>query len=115
MTDELIKLNLYITKELVEAMPVEDYEVIEQVQDGEPLKLYKFRPLVAGFLRDEAGVPMSRTAALKLLGKIPVGKWGEVAQQFASALTGTAIPNSSASNSDSPSEAVTPASESPSG
>ena len=103
MTDEVIKLNLYITKELIASMPVEDYEVIEQVQDGEPLKLYKFRPLVAGFMRDDAGKPMTKAAALKVLGKIPVGKWGEVAKQFADALTGTAIPNGSASSSDSPS------------
>ena len=114
MTDEVVKLNLYITKELIEAMPEEDYEVIERVQDGEPLKLYKFRPLVAGFMRDDAGKPMTRPAALKVLGKIPVGKWGDVAKQFAEALTGQAVPLGSGSNSPSPSE-VPPPSESPSG
>ena len=114
MTDEVVKLNLYITKELIQAMPEEDYETIERVQDGEPLRLYRLKPLVAQFMRDDNNAPMTKVAATKLLGKIPVGKWDSVAKQFVEAMTRTAVPNASASNSGSPSE-VPPPSESPSG
>ncbi len=103
MTDDIVKLNLHMTKELIEAVPEDDYEVIERVQDGEPLRLYRLKPLVAQFMRDENGLPMTKTAAMKLLGKIPVGKWGEVAKQFVEAMTGTAVPNVSAASLPLPS------------
>lgn len=115
MIDEVIKLNFNITKELLEAMPEEDYEVFERIQDGEPLRLYRFRPLVANFLRGENNQPITYAAALKLLGKIPVGKWEGVAKQFTDALMELAVPNASGGNSKPPLEANTPASASPAG
>lgn len=115
MTDDIVKLNLHMTKELIEAVPEDDYEVIERVQDGEPLRLYRLKPLVAQFMRDENGVPMTKTAAMKLLGKIPVGKWSDVAKQFVEALTGTAVPLETGSNSPLPSTPPLQPSESPDG
>ena len=103
----LIKFN--ITKELIQELPEKDYEVIEMAQDGE-VKLYKLRPLLARFVVDENDKPMPHPAAMKLLGEIPLTQWGDVVNQFASALKGSTVPNTSGNSLNLPSEPASEAS-----
>ena len=100
----MVSLRFLIDKAKIEAIPEEDWETIEGIQDGEPPRLRKLRPLIANFMVDESNQPLPTDAAKKVLGKIPIGEWGEVTRQFVEALTGTAVPNATGSASNSLSE-----------
>ena len=94
-----INLHFHMTKALIEEMPADLYEVIERIQDGEEVRLYKLRPLLSYFLADESNKPLSAKESSKLLGSIPASKYGEVARQFTDALKETAVPNANGDSS----------------
>jgi hypothetical protein len=109
-----VKILFQITRELIEALPEKDYEVIEMAQDGE-VKLYKLRPLLARFVVDDAGAKMPHAAAMRLLGEIPITQWGDVVNQFANALKTGTVPKANGTPLNSPSDPVSEISASPDG
>lgn len=115
MNDEVIKLRFNLTKEVIEAMPEDDYEIIERIQDGEAPRLYKLKALFSNLMLDENGAPIPITQAKKILGKIPVGDWGGVVQKFGDSLQGATIPKEKENSSSLPSQAEATASEFPAG
>lgn len=114
MSEELDKIHFVMTPEEMKAIPEDDYEILERLQDGEPLRLYKFKPFAANFLVDENGQRVPKAQAIKWLGKVPVGEWEEIAKKFVEAMQVTAVPNGKGSLSNSPSE-VSSAAPSPDG
>lgn len=92
----------------------EEYEALEMAQEGE-VKLRRLRPLVARFMVDEAGQPIPHKQAIQTLGKLPMAEVTDIFQQFAQAMTETAIPKGTATQLKPPSEPATQTSESPTG
>lgn len=109
MSEAVEKVRFLITKELIEAIPEEHYETFERLQDGEPFRLYKFRPLAACFVVGEDGRLLPREQAHKELGKIAIGDWKEISRKFMEALQEAALPNANGSRSNSLSEPSSPA------
>jgi hypothetical protein len=91
----------------------EEYEAIELAQEG-TVKLRLMRPLVARFMVDEQGQPITHKRALDILGKLPLEEVRDVMMKFSEALRDSAVPSPSGDSLRQPLEA-TPTSESPAG
>ena len=95
-------IHFHITKELFEDLPEELYEVYEYLQDGESVKMYRLRPFLAYFMADDNNKPLTNAAAMKILGKLPASKYGDVAKEFAASLSEMAVPKVSGNSSTTP-------------
>lgn len=104
MPDEVLKLRFHIAKDIVNRMEEEEYEAIEMAQDGD-VKMYRLRPLLARFVVNEDGSPMDHKLAMKVLGKITLGDWGEVINAFVTAMRDSTVPKANGNLSEQHSEA----------
>lgn len=99
-----VTLRFKLNADEIQKWPEQDYEVLEMAQDG-IVKLYRLRPIMARYLIDASDQYLPTAAALKQLGEIPIGDWPAVVTQFVMGLQNAAVPNSSGSQSNLPSEA----------
>lgn len=103
-----IKLRFRLDPSEIKTWPEKDYEAIERAQDGEA-RLYLLRPIMAKHMIDRDDKPIHPSAALRLLGEIPLEDWPGVIQSFIEGVRDAAIPNAKGSLSNSLSEAGTTA------
>ena len=68
-----MEINFHLTEESVNGLSWEEYEVFERVQDGESIKLYRLRPVLARFMVDDKVQPVEHDKAMKILSKITMG------------------------------------------
>jgi hypothetical protein len=93
----------------------EEWEAMERAQDGD-VKIYRLRPVLARFMVDEEGKPLTQEQALKISGKMPFDEFmGDVFPAFFEALRSAAVPKANGNSSNQLSPASTPASEFPIG
>ena len=110
-----MEINFHLTEESVNGLSWEEYEVFERVQDGESLKLYRLRPILARFMVDDKNVPIKHADALKTLAKVKMNEIKEVVTAFMEGMQNSTVPKANGDSLKSPSEAEPQASESPLG
>jgi hypothetical protein len=110
-----MEITFHLTEESINGLAWEEYEVFERVQDGEAIKLYRLRPVLARFMVDDNKQPLKHADAMKLLAKVEVKQIAEVVTSFIEGLTNSTVPKVSGDSLNSPSEAAPLVSESPAG
>lgn len=102
-------------EDVINSLSWEEFETFERTQDGEPMKLYRLRPLLARFMVDANGATVAHDVAMKQLAKVPMANIKDVVAQFMATLQDTAVPKASGGSSKPPSEVEPQASPSPAG
>jgi len=110
-----MEINFHLTEESINGLSWEEYEVFERVQDGEALKLYRLRPILARFMVDEKSLPIKQADALKTLAKIKMNEIKDVVTAFMEGMQNSTVPKVNGDSLKSPSEVEPMASESPLG
>ena len=110
-----MEINFHLTEESINGLSWEEYEVFERVQDGEALKLYRLRPILARFMVDEKSLPIKHADALKTLAKIKMNEIKDVITAFMEGMQNSTVPKVNGDSLKSPSEVEPMASESPLG
>ena len=110
-----MELNFKITEEFIKNLPEKDFEVFERLQDGESLRIYKLKPVLARAMVDKNGQAVPYKQALEMLGEIPVGDYKHVIKQFTDGLLGATVPKESGRPLNSPLEVPSTVSASPDG
>lgn len=110
-----MEITFHLTEENVNNLNWEEYEVFERVQDGEAIKLYRLRPVLARFMVDDKVQPLKHEDAMKILSKIPMREIKDVVTRFMEGLQNSTVPKVNGDSLKSPSEVEPQASESPAG
>ena len=100
-----MEINFHLTEDSINGLSWEEYEVFERVQDGESLKLYKLRPILARFMVDENTKPIKHADALKTLAKVKMNEIKDVVSAFMEGMQNSTVPKASGTPLNSPSEA----------
>jgi len=108
-------INFHLSEDVVNQLTWEEYEAFERAQDGESIKLYQLRPVLARFVVDENKKPIPHEKAMKQLGKVSMPQIKDVVTAFMSSLSNSAIPKGIGNSSNSPLEAEPQVSEFPAG
>jgi len=110
-----MEINFHLTEEGVNNLSWEEYEVFERVQDGESLKLYRLRPVLARFMVDEKRQPIKHEDAMKQLAKISMSRIKDVVSAFMEGMQNSTVPKVNGDPLNSPSEVEPQGSGSPLG
>ena len=107
-----MEINFKLTEDFIKNLPEEDYEVFERLQDGEPFRLYKMKPLMAKAMVDDKGNKIPYVKAFVILSKAKMSEYEQITKAFTDGLLDATVPKVNGDLSNSPSEVPTPASES---
>jgi len=100
-----MEINFHLTEDSINGLSWEEYEVFERVQDGESLKLYKLRPILARFMVDDKAQPIKHADALKTLAKVKMNEIKDVVSAFMEGMKNSTVPKAIGTPLNSPSEA----------
>lgn len=112
---ENLQINFHLTEGSINSLSWEEFEVFERVQDGESIKLYRLRPVLARFMVDEKVQPLEHAQAMKILSKIPMAEIKDVVTAFMEGLKNSTVPKENGDSLNSPSEVPLQDSGSPAG
>ena len=110
-----MEIHFHLGVNTVNTLTWEEYETFERLQDGEALKLYRLRPVLARFVVDDNNLPVSHADAMKALGKVSMPQIKDVVAQFMANLKDSTVPKVSGDSLNSPSAPAPEVSESPAG
>ena len=100
---QTVKVYFDVTEKGIKDLTTEEYEALEMAMDGE-IKMYRLRPVICRFVVNEDGSPMEHAVAMKMVGKIPVARMGEVMKGFTESLKERAVPKETGNSSVQPVE-----------
>ena len=110
-----MEINFKLSEDFVKNLPEEDYEVFERLQDGEPFRLYKIKPLMAKAMVDDKGNKIPYLKAFTILSKTKMSDYEQITKAFTDGLLDATVPKESGTPLKSPSEAEPTVLESPLG
>jgi len=92
-------MKLVITKEKINALPIDTAIILESWTLGESPRLADMVAVMAQFATDDDGAPMAYADARKAIGQQPLNAMTDLTNQFGEALRASAVPPASSGQS----------------